>query len=256
MMSTTDFDLRLKHINDQYAARRDGADAYRDQEVARLFEQCEWTQEKIAARMGKKQSWVSRRLVLGRFLKFMPTGINASGLTEGRFRELWKNTTGKESERFEAVLDKLQNGVPQGAEALSKKPGVRAALLSAMDDGKWYTATQIQATVEESLVGVSSEQIHNGIRHLMTRPVAGKQVESKRIGKKCQYRLAASEAEPKSKGESQTVLLQVYEEVGPLIEELEHWGKSSKWAQAPNELLKIATKLKRLFESRLALEHA
>lgn len=64
--------------------------------------------------MGKKQQWVSRRLIFGRFLVFTPTGVNAANLTERRFRDYWKRTSGKESERFAAVLSVLENGIPQG----------------------------------------------------------------------------------------------------------------------------------------------
>jgi hypothetical protein len=43
--------------------------------MARLFVECGWTQEKIAARMGKQQAWVSKRLIVGRFLRFNSSGI-------------------------------------------------------------------------------------------------------------------------------------------------------------------------------------
>ena len=54
MKSEQHFDARLKHIEEQYAAKRGGAEAYRDQEMARLFGECGWTQERIAAQMGKR----------------------------------------------------------------------------------------------------------------------------------------------------------------------------------------------------------
>ena len=36
MMSEQQFDARLKHIEEQYAAKREGAEAYRDQEMVWL----------------------------------------------------------------------------------------------------------------------------------------------------------------------------------------------------------------------------
>src|SRR5262245_33538040 len=42
--------------------------------LARLFNECGWTQEQIARHRGKKQPWVSRRLLVGRLLMFMPRG--------------------------------------------------------------------------------------------------------------------------------------------------------------------------------------
>ncbi|MBA4065476.1 MAG: hypothetical protein C0501_17530 [Isosphaera sp.] len=127
--------MKRRHIEEQYAARREGAEAYRDQEMARLFDRCtrkqeggsdRWTQDRIAERMGRRQSWVSKRLVFGRFLAFIPTGISAEGLTERRFREHWKQTkkAGGEDARFRAVLDRLQNGIPTGEAALHDKHGI------------------------------------------------------------------------------------------------------------------------------------
>jgi hypothetical protein len=49
--------------------------------------------------MGKRQSWVSKRLIFGRFLNFNPTGLNIESLTEGRFRGLWQRTRDKERHR-------------------------------------------------------------------------------------------------------------------------------------------------------------
>lgn len=101
--------------------------------MARLFGECGWTQEKIAARMGKRQDWVSRRLLYGRFLKNMSADIFPSNLTERRFRDYWSRTTGKEAERFAQVLRTLETGIPTGIAACHEKPGVRAAVMSESD---------------------------------------------------------------------------------------------------------------------------
>jgi hypothetical protein len=53
------------------------------------------TQEQLAAKEGKAQSWVARRLLFGRFMAFqenMPDGIITKNLTEGRFRGYWERT--------------------------------------------------------------------------------------------------------------------------------------------------------------------
>jgi hypothetical protein len=78
--------------------------AYRDQHLARLFAESEWSQEDLAAHLAKKwgkevsQEWVSKHLRLGRFLAF----INTSGIenewqvppnfTEREFRRYWEAT--------------------------------------------------------------------------------------------------------------------------------------------------------------------
>jgi hypothetical protein len=70
------------------------ASAYRDQELSRLFFECEWTQERIAAKVGKSKAWVCRQLAFGTFLNSLPTGQQnqkpLESLTERRFRRLSK----------------------------------------------------------------------------------------------------------------------------------------------------------------------
>jgi hypothetical protein len=77
--------------------------------VARLFNECEWTQEKIARKMGKSHAWVSFRLTFGRFLSFTTTGCKTEQLTERAFRKLYSGTRGTEQERFAHVAAKLQD---------------------------------------------------------------------------------------------------------------------------------------------------
>jgi hypothetical protein len=66
--------------------------------LAALFHRSNWTQEQLAKKEGKAQSWIARRLLFGRFLSFMPTGINAenvpTNLTERRFRSYWERAPG------------------------------------------------------------------------------------------------------------------------------------------------------------------
>lgn len=92
-------------LETRYGAHREGAEAYRDQEVSRLFVECKWTQVRIAERMGRQQNWVSRRLLFGRFLRFITTCDNlefrGKPLTEGRFREAWR-VAGKKPKETEA----------------------------------------------------------------------------------------------------------------------------------------------------------
>jgi len=54
--------------------------------LARLFVECHWTQEAIAARMGQSQQWVSCRLRFGRFLRFTTRCSKTEPLPEGSAR--------------------------------------------------------------------------------------------------------------------------------------------------------------------------
>lgn len=58
----------------------------------------------------------------------MPIGIDTTNLTEGRFREHWKRTKGKEPARFEQVAHAIQNGIPHGHAALVNKHGLKDAV--------------------------------------------------------------------------------------------------------------------------------
>jgi hypothetical protein len=257
-MTEHQFDARLAHIEEQYQARREGATAYRDQEMARLFEECDWGQEKIAARMGKRKSWVSYRLKFGAFLGFSTSGGKhpswLMNLTERRFREHWKRTKGREAERFAQVAHALEHGVPHGYEAMIDKPGIVPAVLECLADGRWYTVQQITATVEESLPGLTCDQVSSALtKTIRRRPPAGKRLESKLIGRKAQYRLVKTRAAQADKPE---VVLAVYEQIKPLIDELYHWGKQYSGMVAPGEIKIIAHKLEKIFERLLTKEKA
>ena len=250
-MSEQHFDARLKHIEEQYQARREGADAYRDQEMARLFEESGWTQEQIAGRMGKRQVWVSQRLCFGRFLSFIASGDNpdlAVNLTERRFREHWKRSRGHERERFAAVAHALEHGIPHGHEALLVKPEVGGAVLECLADGKWYTVEQITATAEETLPGLTADQVRNSITNLRRHPPEGKRLQSKLIGKKAQYRLAR--ALPK-KSAPLEVLADLYEKATPLLDELDELGQMSMARLSPGLVRNVAFRIRRLFEALL-----
>ncbi len=95
--------------------------------------------------MGKKQAWVSKRLVFGRFLSFIPAGIKTETLTEWSFRKLYSGTRGTEKERFTHVVAKLEDSLPVGHRHQIKKPGFRTALVKIMEDEHWYTTAELFA---------------------------------------------------------------------------------------------------------------
>src|SRR5262245_38380277 len=80
--------------------RRDGADAYRDQEKARLLLECGWTQERIGERLRKSPQRVAQMLRFGRFISTdsrnqrqdTPESAIPSNLTERAFRNAWSKT--------------------------------------------------------------------------------------------------------------------------------------------------------------------
>ena len=111
--------------------------AWLDQEMARLFDSCDWTQEAIAERVsrvtGKRvsQQYVCYRLIFGRFLIFTTTGCKTgswlSTLTERRFREQWQQTKGNERSRFEQVAQIFETGIAHGKQSRVVPPGIAQA---------------------------------------------------------------------------------------------------------------------------------
>ena len=73
------------------------------QQLARLFVESDWSQEKLAEVLSKRRGeevcrqWVGQRLRFGRFLTFFATACSKDAkipadLTEGKFRVLWEAT--------------------------------------------------------------------------------------------------------------------------------------------------------------------
>ena len=172
-MTQDQFDARLMHIEEQYAARRAGAEAYRDQEVARLFAECDWTQARIAARMGRSQNWVSKRLLFGRYLRFSTSGTKHESphhsLTERRFREAWQAThTARhpketDGERFLRVAvwlaDAPPSEVPRGYLNLIEKPGIKKHVTEALQRGGWHTCASLADSLSEHVPGATTKQV-------------------------------------------------------------------------------------------------
>jgi hypothetical protein len=96
-----------------------------DQELCKLFTASRWTTEALARKEGIHPRTMQQRLLFGRFLAFAEKRAAArarqclNGLTEWRFRHLWRDTvkTGNEYQRFDAVLKALQ-GPPIAARAI------------------------------------------------------------------------------------------------------------------------------------------
>jgi hypothetical protein len=119
-MSRGEYDAVRAAIGD-----REDAKPKWDQELCKLFTASGWTTEALARRQGIQPRTMQRRLLFGRFLAFAEKRGAAharqclNGLTEWRFRHLWRDTvkTGSEYQRFDAALKTLQ-GPPIAARAI------------------------------------------------------------------------------------------------------------------------------------------
>jgi hypothetical protein len=121
---------------------------FSNQSLARLFYESEWTQERIAAKIGMSPDWVGKHLRFGRFLEFVArstTGTEGENpplqppksLTERRFRSAWERTeaSGKhaEEERFRQVIQILDEASLHFKRRFSAKE-----LIALFPNGRWF----------------------------------------------------------------------------------------------------------------------
>jgi hypothetical protein len=252
MMADHDFDVRLQQIQEGYAARRDGAEAYRDQELARLFEKCGWPQEKIAKRMGKKQQWVSYRLIFARFLQFTTdrckTPFATENLTEWRFRTCWGKTDRKasERERFAAVAVALAAPVLPSPRYMNlvKKPGIRPAIVGLLKDRQRRSVADMAVALDGQFPGITTKQVTHAVGDLQKRPPKGFAVEARHVGQSHKYRLTqrtGAGAPPVSPDEAGMTI----SEVIPLIQEAQAELKKSTAALSISFLMERLAKAER-----------
>jgi hypothetical protein len=210
MMTEQQFDARVRQIEKDYAAHREGADATRDQELARLFVEAKGSgrgQEWIAARMGRTQQWVSARLLFGRFLRFTTTGCKSFSppkpVTERRFRDNWsragKRPKDTEDDRFARVLERLKvdtSDTPKGYGNLVEKPGIRKAIEAILADGKRRTTAEVAALVSETIPGTDAKQVIESIKQIRNRPPRGAALDERHTGRTHKYRLVERKRPP------------------------------------------------------------
>jgi hypothetical protein len=200
MISDQQFDERLATIKRTYDSAREGVEAGLDQELARLFVECGWTQAKISQRMGRSHQWVSYRLLFGRFLSFSTDRGNlkslANPLTEWRFREQWKRSGKRDKEtdeeRFARVWDLLEadrSETPSGYAHLVKKPGIRKAVLEAMKDGKPRSVQELAAIVQNEIPEVDNPAIKSALARIQEKPPQGQALHARHIGRSHKYKL-------------------------------------------------------------------
>lgn len=203
MMTEKDFDAKVKAIEKRFNQDREGADAGRDQALATLFLEAEEsgrTQAWIGERMGQKQDWVSRRLLFGRFLNYggrhnckLPPDLL---LTEWRFRTIWrkvgKRPKENEEDRFARTYQRLvadSSNPPRGWVNLTKRPGIKDAVIEAMLDGKRRTIPEIAQIVAQKIPDTGADQIREAFTALRKKAPKGKRFEGTHSGKTHKYRL-------------------------------------------------------------------
>lgn len=228
--------VRRQQIEDQALAMQERVDAYRDQELARLFVQCGWTQQRIAEKEGKTQRWVDYRLRFGRFLDFRTSGSNAQkppkNLTERRFRAYFERTDGsKEQVRFAAVLKAMEE---EGdlLPTIGRDMEVGKRIVEEYGDGKWHEfATIVQG------VNSDANTVNTRLRFMKERGFHNVFCESRKSAKGKQYRIVRG-------GQKKVQLEALQREIGPLLDDLEREGKKGMATMSPNNVLVLAHRIR------------
>lgn len=239
-MSVADFERERAVLRETYGDSSTEAAAKRDQALAKLFYRSGWTQEELAAREGKPQSWISRRTLFGRFLDFMPTGINPetapANLTERRFRSYWDRTDkseGNERQRFSAVLRLMQE---ETVLIQKRRPKIGPMIVEQFGDGKWHALATIAKAIEEP-----EEHIVETLRTMEAlRGTYGARCERKKVGTSSSYRIFR-QTRTISSAELNTKLT-------PLIEGLKAEGKKNMATMSPGTVAHLAGLLQQLLD--------
>jgi hypothetical protein len=222
-MTDKEFDIKLIHIEEQYQAGKVENEGRRDQDLAHLFQESGWTQERIAKRVGKSQQWVDKQLRFARFLAYYTCSnsqLASEKLTEGSFRRCWGRSRGKsEEERFKQVARLLSGDVPPGYKNLINKPGIRKAIIEKCADGVKRSVAEIAAVLADDLPTVTRLQVSTAMAKLQKKPPKGIAVEAQHLGRVHRYRLVSKEistaqsVDPQEAGAVVAEVLPIFKEI-------------------------------------------
>ena len=89
---SSELGIARAEIREAYGESAQEAGAKRDQALAKLFYRSGWTQTELAQVEHVTQKTMSQRLLFGRFLNFIPEGINLEKTSLSFFLRQWKRT--------------------------------------------------------------------------------------------------------------------------------------------------------------------
>jgi hypothetical protein len=243
-MSADDYRLEREEIRATYGESSVEAGAKRDQALAALFYRSGWTQEDLAKAEGCSRPIITRRLLFGRFLAFVPSGHIPpipSNLSERRFRSYWERTDkaeGNERKRFLEVQRLLQT---ETVVRSPRRDGLGVKIVAEFGDNKWHKLETIAAHVEqppESLIDLLSnmgcKNNNWGVVLCERKPVGAKDGTWK-------YRII--------RGGEKIDLPALRQELAPILEELEYQGAQHTARYSPSAVLQCAHRIRKLLET-------
>jgi len=239
-MSVADFERERHALRETYGESSTEAAAKRDQALAKLFCRSGWTQEELAEKEGQSRSYITQKLMFGRFLDFVATATNPeslpTNLTERRFRGYWQRIQkfeGNERQRFAAVLRLMRE---ETILMQKRRPKIGPMVVKKFGDGEWHPLT----TIVEAL-DLPEAHIVETLRTMTAlRGTYGARCERKQVGTSFSYRIfpqtrTISSAELKTK-------------LTPLIEGLKAEGKKNMATMSPGTVAHLAGSLQQLLD--------
>ena len=234
-MTEDEYDRARAKLRNSYGDNSIDATAKRDQATAILFYRSGWTEERLAKKERKSDSWVLSHVRFGRFLNFL-TDVRElpKNLTEPRFRSYWlRADPQKTSERirFQAVLKFMRS------ESITapRRPSIGGSIKERFADGKWHPLDTI-------VEGVGADEAHvlDTINGMSKNGHFGCKVERKRVGTHTEFRIFKTD---------KTISLdELIEKLAPLIKELKAEGKKNMATMSPATVAHLAGKLSNLLD--------
>lgn len=229
-MSEAVYDVARAELRETYGDTIEQAGARFEQELARLFYRSGWTQDELAKKEGKGKSWISQRLIFGRFLTFAADSTMVEKLTERRFRDYWERTESGPNERarFGEVIKLMQ---------APKRPAIGEAIKESFADGKWHGV----ATIAK---GIDADEDH--VRETLDRITRknttyfGCKAEKKYVGRDAAYRIFKIDRTISS--------AEIAEKLAPILSGLEAQGKKTLATMSPGKVSILAHELRKLLK--------
>jgi hypothetical protein len=203
-----------------------------EQGLAALFYRSGWTQDELAKKEKKTQSYVGKMLRFGRFMTFSSAGLN---LTERRFRDYWDRTaehgSGNERIRFAAIMKLIEGEEPLRMAHTPK--GYPKKIVAEFGDTKWHSLPIIAKHLD-----ASEDEIEPSLLAMKKHGWGGASTEMKTVGTIKYFRFF--------KNARMVSSTELTEKLAPIIEGLEAEGKKSMATMAPAAVAILANKLRKL----------
>ena len=237
-MTEVEYDRQRAKLRETYGDNSIEAAAKRDQAIAILFYRSGWTQERLAKKERKSDSWALFHVRFGRFLNFL-TDVRSSeslpkNLTESRFRSYWLRADPKETNeriRFQAVLMLMRSQSIWAA----RRPSIGEPIKEGFADGKWH-----RPSVIAEKIGADEAHVLDTIKGMSNNGTYGCKVERKRVGQQIEFRIFKTD---------KTVSLdELIEKLAPIIKELKAEGKKNMATMSPATVSHLAGKLSNLLD--------